>query len=85
VGAHVEGDRPDYKPDDELSFHIEREAKKLIDRRNKPFRIRRPSATELKDLRDGPVVLIGGFNNPWTLNGRVPDRLTVPRIGRGSC
>jgi len=35
--------------------------------RSKPFRIRRPAATELKDLRDGPVVLIGGFNNPWTL------------------
>ena len=34
--------------------------------RGKPFRIRRPSATALKDLRDGPVVLIGGFNNPWT-------------------
>ncbi len=35
--------------------------------RNKPFRIRRPAATELQDLRDGPVMLIGGFNNPWTL------------------
>jgi hypothetical protein len=35
--------------------------------RGKPFRIRRPAATELKDLREGPVVLIGGFNNPWTL------------------
>ena len=35
--------------------------------RGKGFRIRRPSATELKDLRDGPVVLVGGFNNPWTL------------------
>jgi hypothetical protein len=35
--------------------------------RDKPFRIRRPAATELKDLREGPVVLIGGFNNPWTL------------------
>ena len=34
--------------------------------RGKQFRIRRPSATALKDLRDGPVVLIGGFNNPWT-------------------
>ena len=34
--------------------------------RGKPFRIRRPAATALKDLRDGPVVLIGGFNNPWT-------------------
>jgi len=35
--------------------------------RGKPFRIRRPAATQLKDLREGPVVLIGGFNNPWTL------------------
>lgn len=35
--------------------------------RGKDFRVRRPSATELKDLRDGPVVLVGGFNNPWTL------------------
>jgi hypothetical protein len=35
--------------------------------RGKPFHIRRPAATRLKDLRDGPVVLIGGLNNPWTL------------------
>src|SRR5262245_3806231 len=34
--------------------------------RGKQFRLRRPAATALKDLRDGPVVLIGGFNNPWT-------------------
>lgn len=34
---------------------------------DKAFRVRRPAATELKDLREGPVVLIGGFNNPWTL------------------
>lgn len=33
----------------------------------KSFRVRRPASTELKDLRDGPVILIGGFNNPWTL------------------
>jgi hypothetical protein len=35
--------------------------------RGKPFHIRRPAATRLKDLREGPVVLIGGLNNPWTL------------------
>src|SRR6476620_5646088 len=35
--------------------------------RAKPFHIRRTSGTQLEDLRDGPVVLIGGFNNPWTL------------------
>lgn len=35
--------------------------------RGKPFHIRRPASTRLKDLRDGPVVLIGGLNNAWTL------------------
>ena len=35
--------------------------------RGKPFHIRRPASTRLKDLRDGPVVLIGGLNNPWTI------------------
>lgn len=35
--------------------------------KSKPFRIRRPASTDLKDLREGPVILIGGFNNPWTL------------------
>lgn len=35
--------------------------------RHKAFRIRRPASTEFIDLRDGPSVLIGGFNNPWTL------------------
>jgi hypothetical protein len=34
--------------------------------RGRQFRVRRPAATALKDLRDGPVVLIGGLNNPWT-------------------
>src|SRR5262245_7711961 len=33
--------------------------------RGQPFRIRRPAATALQDLRDGPVVLIGGLNSPW--------------------
>jgi hypothetical protein len=35
--------------------------------RGKPFHIRRPASTRLDDLRHGPVVLIGGLNNPWTL------------------
>lgn len=34
---------------------------------SKPFRIRRPESTGFADLRDGPVILVGGFNNPWTM------------------
>jgi hypothetical protein len=41
--------------------------------RGAPYRIRRTGATALEDLRDGPVVLIGSFNNAWTL--RLGDQL----------
>ena len=37
------------------------------------YRIRRTGATAFEDLRDGPVVLIGSFNNAWTL--RLGDQL----------
>jgi hypothetical protein len=33
----------------------------------KPYRIRAQTATSFADLRDGPVVLIGAFNNDWTI------------------
>jgi hypothetical protein len=33
---------------------------------HKPFQIRR-SPISLADLRQGPVILIGGFNNEWTI------------------
>lgn len=52
--------------------------------RGKAFRIRRPAATELKDLRDGPVILIGGFNNPWTLKLNEGLRFTLSADHNGS-
>jgi len=33
----------------------------------KPFHISQHKAAKLDDLRDGPVVLIGAFNNEWTI------------------
>ena len=51
--------------------------------RRKPFHIRRPAATELKDLREGPVVLIGGFNNPWTLRLSEGQRFTLAADDKG--
>ena len=38
----------------------------LLQSKGKAYRIR-GRATTLTDLRDGPVVLIGAFNNEWTL------------------
>ena len=39
----------------------------LLQTKGKPFRIRAQGSTDLADLRDGPVVLIGAFNNDWTI------------------
>ena len=52
--------------------------------RGKSFSVRRPGATELKDLREGPVVLIGGFNNPWTLRLSEGLRFTLATDDRGN-
>jgi hypothetical protein len=39
----------------------------LLDRYRKPYRIRAERSTSFADLRDTPSVLIGAFDNPWTL------------------
>jgi len=39
----------------------------LLERHQKPYRIRAERSTSFADLRDTPVVLIGAFDNPWTL------------------
>lgn len=39
----------------------------LIDRRGKPYRIRGDQSTSFTDLSEGGTVLIGAFNNQWTL------------------
>ena len=39
----------------------------LLERYSKPYRIRAERSTSFADLRDAPVVLIGAFDNPWTL------------------
>ena len=39
----------------------------LLERYRKPYRIRVDRSTSFADLRDTPVVLIGAFDNPWTL------------------
>ncbi len=44
----------------------------LLEAKAKKYRIRGELSTSLADLRDGPAVLVGAFNNDWTL------RLTGP-------
>jgi len=39
----------------------------LLESYRKPYRIRGERSTSFADLRDTPAVLIGAFDNPWTL------------------
>jgi hypothetical protein len=52
----------------------------LMDRKNKPYRVRGSALTSLADLREGAAVLIGAFSNDWTL--RVSRDLRY-RLARG--
>jgi hypothetical protein len=45
----------------------------LLERYGKPYRVRAQRSTSFADLRDTPAVLIGAFDNPWTL--RTADQL----------
>ncbi len=38
----------------------------LLSSHRHPFRTQGAADTTLEQLRDGPFILIGGFNNPWT-------------------
>jgi hypothetical protein len=37
-----------------------------LDARGKPFRISTASQASFSQLREGPVILVGAFDNPWT-------------------
>ena len=53
----------------------------LLFSNGKTYQIRGQSATSFSDLRDGPVILIGGFNNDWTMRLMGPLRFNFERDG----
>jgi len=46
----------------------------FLEARAKPYRIRGEGSTSLSDLRDGPAILVGAFNNNWTMRFTGPLR-----------
>ena len=54
----------------------------LLDRHGKPFHIRAVQSMSFADLRDTPAVLIGAFDNPWTLRAADSLRFTFRKDGR---
>lgn len=55
----------------------------LLNVRGKAWRILGESTASLADLRDGPVVLVGGFNNDWTMRLTGPMRFSFDRNEAG--
>jgi hypothetical protein len=53
----------------------------LLQAKGKAYHIRGESSTTFEDLRDGPVVLIGAFNNDWSMRLMGPHRFSFERDG----
>jgi hypothetical protein len=53
----------------------------FLQAKGKSYHIRGESATTFEDLRDGPVVLIGAFNNDWSMRLMGPRRFSFERDG----
>jgi hypothetical protein len=51
----------------------------LLQARGKTFHIRGQLSTSFADLRDGPVILVGAFNNDWTMRLTGPMRFSFER------
>ncbi|HKD08504.1 MAG TPA: hypothetical protein VKB79_21565 [Bryobacteraceae bacterium] len=51
----------------------------LLDLRKRPFRVLGERSTSYSDLQDGPVILIGGLNNDWTIRLMGPLRFSFER------
>ena len=55
----------------------------LFEKRGRPYRIRGGASTSFSDLRERPAVLIGAFNNEWTLRALGRLRYTFYKDFRG--
>ena len=53
----------------------------FLQAKGKAFHVRGESSTTFEDLRDGPVVLIGAFNNDWSMRLMGPRRFSFEREG----
>lgn len=51
----------------------------LLERYGKSYRVRAEHSTSFADMRDTPTVLIGAFDNPWTLRAAGQLRFTFSK------
>lgn len=52
----------------------------LLDSKHHPYQIAGVTSTSLSDLRKGPIILVGAFNNSWTLRVLSPLRFSFQSL-----
>jgi hypothetical protein len=57
---------------------------RLLDHKGGAYRVQPASSTTFADLRQGPVVLLGGLDNPWTMRAQQNLRFRLESDGNGS-
>lgn len=56
---------------------------KLLDRKGATYTVQPASATSLADLRQGPAILLGGLDSPWTMRAQENLRFRLASDGNG--
>jgi len=56
---------------------------RLLDHKGAAYRVQPASSTSFADLRQGPVVLLGGLDNPWTMRAQQNLRFGLQSDGNG--
>jgi hypothetical protein len=56
----------------------------VLDAHHHLYQITGVGSTSLSDLRKGPAILVGGFNNPWSLRILSPLRFSLRAAGSGA-
>jgi hypothetical protein len=56
---------------------------RLLDHKGAAYRVQPASSTSFADLRQGPAVLLGGLDNPWTMRAQQNLRFRLESDGNG--
>ncbi len=56
---------------------------RFLDHKGAAFRVQPASSTSFADLRQGPAVLLGGLDNPWTMRAQQNLRFRLASDGNG--
>ncbi len=56
---------------------------RLLDHKGATYRVQSSSSTSFADLRQGPTILLGGLDNPWTMRAQQNLRFGLQTDGNG--